>query len=548
MIVVIMLVSITGADTLHPGRWHQQFKVGLGLDLSSGTEVVLQAETPKGNPPPAADMNQASSVLLSRVNGTGFTGAQVQQQGSSLINVSVPGKGPTEVIDLVSSTAQMRFRQVLLWEPHAGSARSPSSTYFGDARLVNAATMKLFSELKCTPGSNGNVNDSWKATVGYLPQQAQWDDTGSQIVSCDASGGKYALDKAVFKGTDVTSVNAGLLLNSTQWVVNLTLDSAATKAFGALTTNQYDNYYPNISSSEDDAVLDQTAMVLDGDVVSAPQIADALTAGQFEVSGPSSAPFTQAQANHLANLLKYGALPLSFKLLAVNSISAQLGHDSLVAGLTAGIIGLILVIVYLILYYRGLGIVSISSLLIAALLAYLSVVLLSRYQGFRMELSGIAGLVVAIGITADSFIVFFERLRDQVRDGKTLRPAVEHGWKRARRTILVSDTVSFLAAVLLYHFAVSDVQGFAYTLGLTTLIDLIVVFGFTKPMVTLLAGTKFYGGGHRWSGLDPLRLGARAPWRSPATRTQRPAGQRTDEQGDGNRTGPPPRQGVHGSA
>jgi preprotein translocase subunit SecD len=166
-------------------------------------------------------------------------------------------------------------------------------------------------------------------------------------------------------------------------------------------------------------------------------------------------------------------------------------------------------------------VVSVSSLLIAALLAYLSVVLLSKYQNFTMSLSAIAGLVVAIGITADSFIVYFERLRDEVREGKTLRPAVEGGWKRARRTILVSDTVSFLAAVLLYHFAVSDVQGFAYTLGLTTLIDVVVVFLFTKPMVTLLAGTKFYGGGNRWSGLDPLRLGAKAPWRSSVRRTVR---------------------------
>jgi preprotein translocase subunit SecD len=517
MIIVIMLVSITGADTFRPGMWHQQFKVGLGLDLSSGTEAVLQAQTPQGHPPSSAEMNQAGSIFLSRVNGTGTTGAQVRQQGSNLITVSVPGKDSTEVINQVSSTAQMRFRQVLLWESYTGRSNSSSSTtYFGDASLVNAATMKLFSKLRCTPGSNGNFNDTWKSTVGYTLQQAQWDDVGSQTVSCDASGGKYVLDKAVFKGTDVTSENAGLLSNSTQWVVNLTLDGAATTAFGPLTTRQYDNYYPNISSSEDDAVLDQTAMVLDGDVVSAPQTADALTSGQFQVSGPSSAPFTQAQATHLANLLKYGALPLPFQLLSVNSISAQLGHDSLVAGLTAGIIGLILVIIYLFLYYRGLGLVSVSSLLIAALLAYLAVVLLSVYQNFTMELSGIAGLIVAIGITADSFIVFFERLRDEVRDGKALRPAVESGWKRARRTILVSDTVSFLAAVLLYHFAVSDVQGFAYTLGLTTLIDVLVVFLFTKPMVTLLAGTKFYGGGHKWSGLDPLRLGARAPWRSSA--------------------------------
>jgi len=207
--------------------------------------------------------------------------------------------------------------------------------------------------------------------------------------------------------------------------------------------------------------------------------------------------------------VKYGALPLSFKQLDVTSVSARLGATSLRAGLFAGAIGLALVVAYSFVYYRGLGAVSVSGLVIAALLGYLAVVLLSRHQGFTLDLPGIAGLVVAIGITADSFVVFFERLRDEVRDGRALRPAVEHGWKRARRTILVSDTVSLLAAVVLYHFAVGDVQGFAYALGLTTLIDLLVVFGFTKPAVTGLAGTKFYGGGHRWSGLDAARLGAR---------------------------------------
>ena len=522
MIIVVLLLSITGADTLHPGQWPERFKVGLGLDLSSGTELVLQAQTPVGHPPSSTELNQASSILLSRVNSTGTTGGQVQQQGGNLINVSVP-KASSQVIDLVSGTAQMRFRQVLLWAPAAGSSHPSSpTTYYGDASLVNAATLKLFDKLTCAPGSNGSASDTWKATVGYTPQQDQWDNVGSQVVSCDAQGGKYVLDKAVFKGTDVTSANAGLLPDSSQWAVNLTLDGPATSAFGALATYQYDHYYPNIRGSENDAVLDQTAMALDGDVVSSPLTEDALTAGQFAVSGPSTAPFTQAQADQLADQLKYGALPLSFKLLADNTISAQIGHASLVGGLTAGAIGLTLTMSYLFIYYRGLGLVSVSSLLVAALLAGLALVLLSRYQDFTMSLSGIAGLVVAIGITADSFIVFFERLRDAVRDGKALRPAVEHGWRRARRTILVSDTVSFLAAVVLYHFAVSDVQGFAYTLGLTTLIDVIVVFLFTKPLLTLLTGTRFYGGGHPWSGLDPQRLGRRAPWRSSAARQDLP--------------------------
>ena len=171
-------------------------------------------------------------------------------------------------------------------------------------------------------------------------------------------------------------------------------------------------------------------------------------------------------------------------------------------------------VIYSFLYYRGLGIVSVSSLAIAALIGYLGIVLLSKYESFTLSLAGIAGLIVAIGITADSFVVFFERLRDEVREGRSLRGAVESGWKRARRTILVSDTVSFLAALLLYIFAIGDVRGFAFTLGLTTIIDVIVVFLFTKPMVTLLARTKFFGQGHKWSGLDPARLGARAPWRS----------------------------------
>jgi preprotein translocase subunit SecD len=184
------------------------------------------------------------------------------------------------------------------------------------------------------------------------------------------------------------------------------------------------------------------------------------------------------------------------------------------------------VVVYAFIYYRGLGVVSVSSLATAALITYLAVVLLSKYQNFTLSLAGIAGLIVAIGITADSFVVFFERLRDEVREGKQLRPAVEAGWKRARRTILVSDTVSFLAALLLYYFAIGDVKGFAYTLGLTTLIDVVVVFMFTKPMVTVLARTRFYGNGNRWSGLDPTRLGARAPWRSSVRRDQ--ARRRTD--------------------
>jgi preprotein translocase subunit SecD len=516
-VIVIMLISVLGNETLSPGKWHQQFKVGLGLDLSSGTEVVLKAETHDGKPPASGEMQQAISVLQSRVNGTGYSGAQVQQQGSDMINVTVPGTPSYNVVSLVTHASQMSVRPVYLEAPYVPpSATRTNPVTYGDSTLVNAATLKLFDKEVCQPGRNVNtVNTSWQKTVGYSLRGDQWAALKGQIVSCDSSGTKYVLGQAVYAGTDITSVSAGLQQNSAQWGVDLSLNAGAASKFATLTTSQYNSYYAGSrSGNTNDQALDSTAVVLDGNVISTEVTAQPITAGSVQITGGGSTGFTQAQATALADALKYGSLPLDFQLLTQNTVSAQLGHSSLVAGLAAGIIGLALVTIYLFAYYRGLGVVAVSSLLLAGLLAYLSVVLLSKYQNFTMSLSAIAGLVVAIGITADSFIVYFERLRDAVRDGKTLRPAAESGWKRARRAILMSDTVSFLAAALLYHFAVGDVQGFAYTLGLTTLIDVLVVFLFTKPMVTLLAGTRFYGGGHRWSGLDPARLGAKAPWRS----------------------------------
>jgi len=346
------------------------------------------------------------------------------------------------------------------------------------------------------------------------------------VVACGNDGGqwgKYALDVAKVQGKWVTSATAGLSTTSNQWQVNLSLNSEGASAFSTLTSRLYTTYYnAGQAGDQNSAVLNQVAIALDGNVVSAPAIQSAIPGGNAQITGS----FTQQQATQLQNELKYGSLPLNFKTLYVTSVSAQVGRNQLDAGLIAAAIGLLLVVVYSFLYYRGLGIVSVSSLIIAGIITYLAVVLLSLYQNFTLNLAGIAGLIVAIGITADSFVVFFERLRDEVREGKQLRPAVESGWKRARRTILVSDTVSFLAALLLYYFAIGEVKGFAYTLGLTTLIDVVVVFLFTKPMVTLLARTRFYGNGHPMSGLDPNRLGARAPWRSSVRRNpvrRRPA-------------------------
>jgi preprotein translocase subunit SecD len=334
-----------------------------------------------------------------------------------------------------------------------------------------------------------------------------------QTVTCFKAPGtnvwqKYAMGKAVVQGSDLSSVQA--VDQTTGWAVTFGVKSPASAKLGTLTATMSSKYNSNGSATSE---LDFLAIVLDGQLQGAPpQVLSAFsTSGQ--INGGTGAGFSQSQATTLADVLKYGSLPLSFRNLYTSSVSAALGADQLSAGLFAALVGLLLVVVYSFLYYRGLGVVSVFSLAIAAAISYLSVILLSRYEGFTLSLAGVAGLIVAIGITADSFIVYFERLRDEVREGRSLRAAVERGWTRARRTILVSDTVSFLAALLLYILSEGDVRGFAFTLGLTTLVDVIVVFLFTKPMITLLARTKFYGQGHRLSGLDPGRLGARAPWR-----------------------------------
>lgn len=578
VLLVAMLLAIVGPNLANPAGWGHDFRVGLGLDLTSGTQVTLKAVPPKGRKQPSSTaMKEAANIMLSRVNGSGTSGAQVQQEGGDLINVTVPGQGSEQVVKEVSTTAQLRFRPVLLVQPpatkpastkalirpaghpaapatltdtrsgssSASAAASPSasrpssaatsgpaatSNVYGAPAQVTKGTRKLFDKLNC-------AKSNWKKEIGYTSRT--YDDPNQQVVGCGTTGPtkgyKYVLGKAAVLGTQVSSAHAGVSSTSNGWVVDLTLNSKGTKAFGALTTHQYDTYYPSASSNADDFYLDEIAITLDGNVVAAPQTQGAIVSGNPQISNLGG----QQPATQLADELKYGALPLTFTPKNVSSVSAQLGKSQLYAGLIAAAIGLALVVLYSVFYYRGLALVSVVSLATAGVTTFLAVVLLSAYQNFTLDLAGVAGLIVAIGITADSFVIFFERLRDEVREGRSLRAAVESGWKRARRTILVSDTVSFLAALLLYIFAIGKVQGFAYTLGLTTLIDVVVVFLFTKPMVTLLSKTDFYGRGKRGSGLEPARLGSTAPWRSGAVvrNVRRTSGRRggagTGRAGDG---------------
>jgi preprotein translocase subunit SecD len=335
------------------------------------------------------------------------------------------------------------------------------------------------------------------------------DDKRQWVAVCDQDGtSKYLLGPVRVQGQQVSSAIAqppNVQQGQVAWSVSMNFKKQGADQFYNVTKDAYAAYQKDPSSPQR-----QVAIVLDGQVVSAPEITrGAIGGGNAQIDGPPES-FDQQYATDLANVLNYGALPLEFKQSAIESVSPTLGQDQLNAGLIAGAIGLGLVVIYCLLYYRGLGFVAIASLAIAGVVTYLCVVLLGKFIDFRLSLAGIAGLIVAIGITADSFVVYFERLRDEVREGRSLRTAVERGWERARRTVLVADAVSFLAALVLYIVSIGTVRGFAFTLGLTTLIDVAVVFMFTKPMVTGLSRMSFFSRGHPLSGLDPRRLGAKS--------------------------------------
>lgn len=338
------------------------------------------------------------------------------------------------------------------------------------------------------------------------PTAAQWREASAQApsteptVACTKEGNETLLLGPVeVQGAWITDASFGQRTNQQgiatgEVGVNLEFNDRGKAAFAKMTQR--------ISALQGDQ--NRSAITVDGVVISAPTTSSAINDGRAEISGG----FTADSAKTLADQLKFGALPVSFKELTSDQISPQLGADQLQKGLLAGLIGMLLVVLYSLLQYRALGLITVASLIVAAVLSYGAVTFLGYANNFRLTMAGITGLIVSIGITADSFIVYFERVRDEVRSGRPLRAAVETGWARAKRTIIISDAVNFLAAAVLYVLSESSVKAFAFTLGVTTLIDLVVVMMFTHPMLSLLARTKFFGNGHNWSGFSPERLGA----------------------------------------
>ena len=482
--IAILLLTILGFTGVAFVLGATTFK--LGLDLQGGTSVTLQPRIEQGESGKvtAEAIDQAVEIIRQRVNSLGVAESEVSAQGTGVnrqIVISVPGETGRRIVDLVGQTAELRFRPVLA----EGAANS--TTLSNDT-----ATATL------PPGVTPELNAQYAALDCTLPQNRQGGSSSNEavaVVSCDRDGiAKYILAPAEVLGRQVTKASALLdPQGASGWYVTLDFDGEGTTKFGAMTTRLTSLPQPQ----------NQAAIVLDGLVYSAPRINEPINTGTAQITGN----FTQPEAQDLSNVLKYGALPLAFDRGEVQQVSPSLGADQLRGGLIAGVLGLLLVIIYSMLYYRGLGLVSVGSLLVASVMAFLSILLLGETIGFTLTLAGIAGVIVAIGITADSFIVYFERIRDEVREGKSLKSAVETGWVRARRTVIVADAVSMIAALMLYFFAVGGVRGFAFTLGLTTVIDLIVVFFFTKPLVTVLARFPFYSQGHKLSGFSAKSLG-----------------------------------------
>lgn len=456
---------------------------GSASPAASGGASVPALAPSGASASPAAP--KATTTATSTSNGMPLPKALLAASGTPSPTTSgSPATAPTGAASPASPAASGSAAK-----PGAASASpQPSPTDPSDVNWIDPAVTATFSSIDCT------------TPAGRAKAQQQVNDPKKPFVACEDTGQKYILGPVEIEGRHITDASASLQTTSqgtttTNWQVNLSFDGEGADQF-AKTTSRLFSY--GVGETRN-----RFAIVLDNAVISAPTTQAAIVGGNAQITGN----FNQVSSQALANQLKFGALPIAFEPQQEREISATLGAESLQRGLLAGVIGLLLVVVYSLFQYRALGMVTVASLTIAGVLTYGFLVLLGWRQGLRLSLAGVAGVIVSIGITADSFIVYFERIRDEVRDGRPLQAAVEIAWQRARRTILASDAVSFLAAVVLYLLAVGSVRGFAFTLGLTTVVDIAVVFLFTKPTVVLLSRTHFFGGGHKLSGFDADHLG-----------------------------------------
>lgn len=496
---VLFGINALGVHVFEKSSWTPE----LALDLQGGTQIVLSAETEDGAAPSPEQLDQAAAIIRQRVDASGVAEADITTEGGRNIVVQIPGVADEQTRARIQSSAQLEFRPVL-------ATTAGTNQYVGEDGNETAYPTPDDS-LNATPTAEPTDASDLAWVTDRLAAEFQAYDCANPendpsnapkdqpLIACDPSGqAKYLLGPTELTGDAITDASAGRDPKTGAWLVQLTMNGDGAEAFGEVSTRLNQNRLAELSPR------DQFAFVLDGSVISAPRMNGQILDGRPSISGD----FNQESATALADQLKFGALPLSFEVQSSDTISATLGTQQLQIGLIAGLIGLALVAIYSLIVYRALGSVIIASIAVMAVLTYIIICILAWRLGFRLSLAGVAGLIVSIGFTADSFIVYFERIRDELRDGKSITSAVEDGWGRAKRTIYISKSINILAAVVLYILADSTVKGFAFTLGLTTLIDVFIFVIFTHPVMQLLARTKFFGGGHKLSGLDPASLGA----------------------------------------
>jgi preprotein translocase subunit SecD len=519
LVITLGLTALLGAGVIWgTASWAPK----LALDLEGGTQIILAPQLEDGQEVTAEQLSNAVSIIRQRIDASGVSEPEVTTQGSGSgqkIVVSIPGVPDDETLSRIEASAKLEFRPVLVSEvaPTAavgedGETATPTpeptpSVALNDVPTTeptDASDLAYVTEALADEYANFDCASEEAETTNVAPAD-------EPLVTCDDLGlYKYILGPVEVAGDTITDATNSLVTTSAgvstgEWGVNIVFNNEGTEQFAAVTERLF-----NLTGSQN-----QFAIVLDGRVISAPTTNAVITTGEPQISGS----FTQETSKTLADQLKFGALPISFTTESTEVISSTLGDSQLRSGLIAGIIGLILVLIYSLFQYRLLGLVTMASLVVAGVLTYLVIALMSWRYGYRLSLAGVAGLIVAIGFTADSFIVYFERIRDELRDGRNLVSSVEAGWKRALRTIYAAKAVNLLSAVVLYILAIGNVRGFALTLGLTTVIDVLIVVLFTHPMLQLMAKTRYFASGHKLSGLDPNALGAvyrgRAQFRSP---------------------------------
>src|SRR3954447_12377730 len=470
-----------------------------------GSGVELPSATPTGNPAPPGPVTPSGGNNRAPASYSGKAKKPQATQSATVSPAASPTQSPSPGADATApSDAGTPTSEPVVPSPPGGKDVGDPLKWI-DA--PNQEAIDAYNSFTCPQdGTAVNVEDDPKKPL----VTCEWDPETKQAQ-------KYLLSAAMIEGSDLDGAQAVVPQNQVNYVVSLDFNGTGTDAFSKISEEL-------VCPSGTVPPCRQFAVVLDGQVISAPTMNSLITNGQAQIEGN----FSESSAKSQATSLKYGALPVTFSDFSVETVGPSLAGDQLKAGITAGIIGLLLVMIYCLLYYRGLGIVVVGSLLVAGAATYAMVLLLSKTANFTLTLPGIAGLIVAVGITADSFIVYFERIRDEMREGKSMRVAVEAGWVRARATCLAADSVSLLASIVLYIFAAGVVRGFAFALGLSTIIDLVVFFFFTKPLVTLFARLHFFNSGGKLSGLSAERFGidkiaADRPRVAAATRTSGPS-------------------------